>query len=69
MGFVRFDAGEVLRKERGGQEPKILPTCRGYSAHHEGDIAAKMLPTNMLGLTGNGPRRLLAEDQLGNIGG
>ena len=24
MEFVRFDAGEVLRKERGGQEPKIL---------------------------------------------
>src|SRR5262249_35816813 len=24
MEFVRFDAGEVLRKERGGQKPKIL---------------------------------------------
>jgi uncharacterized protein (DUF302 family) len=24
MAFVRFDAGEVLRKERGGQGPKIL---------------------------------------------
>ena len=24
MEFVRFDAGEVLRKERGGQGPKIL---------------------------------------------
>ena len=24
MEFVRFDAGEVLRKERGGQEPKSL---------------------------------------------
>ncbi len=24
MEFARFDAGEVLRKERGGQEPKIL---------------------------------------------
>ena len=24
MEFVRFDAGEVLRKERRGQEPKIL---------------------------------------------
>jgi len=24
MEFIRFDAGEVLRKERGGQEPKIL---------------------------------------------
>jgi uncharacterized protein (DUF302 family) len=24
MEFVRFDAGEVLRKERGGQAPKIL---------------------------------------------
>ena len=24
MEFVRFDAGEILRKERGGNEPKIL---------------------------------------------
>lgn len=24
MEFIRFDAGEVLRKERGGQDPKIL---------------------------------------------
>ena len=24
MEFVRFDAGEVLRKERGGQGPKIV---------------------------------------------
>jgi uncharacterized protein (DUF302 family) len=24
MEFVRFDAGEVLRKERGGERPKIL---------------------------------------------
>ena len=24
MEFVRFDAGEVLRKERGGEGPKIL---------------------------------------------
>ena len=24
MEFVRFDAGEVLRKEQGGQRPKIL---------------------------------------------
>src|SRR5499427_9493912 len=24
MEFVRFDAGEVLRKERGGQGPKML---------------------------------------------
>jgi hypothetical protein len=24
MEFVRFDAGEVLRKERGGQHPRIL---------------------------------------------
>jgi uncharacterized protein (DUF302 family) len=24
MEFVRFDAGQVLRKERGGQGPKIL---------------------------------------------
>ena len=24
MEFVRFDVGEILRKERGGQEPKIL---------------------------------------------
>ena len=24
MEFVRFDAGEVLRKERGGQKPRIL---------------------------------------------
>ena len=24
MEFVRFDAGEILRKERGGQGPKIL---------------------------------------------
>ena len=24
MEFVRFDAGDVLRKERGGQQPKIL---------------------------------------------
>jgi uncharacterized protein (DUF302 family) len=24
MEFVRFDAGEVLRKERGGQQPKML---------------------------------------------
>jgi len=24
MEFVRFDAGEILRKERGGQDPKIL---------------------------------------------
>jgi hypothetical protein len=24
MEFIRFDAGEVLRKERGGQGPKIL---------------------------------------------
>ena len=24
MEFIRFDAGEILRKERGGQEPKIL---------------------------------------------
>ena len=24
MEFVRFDAGEVLRKERGGRGPKIL---------------------------------------------
>jgi Domain of unknown function DUF302 len=24
MEFVRFDAGEVVRKERGGREPKIL---------------------------------------------
>ena len=23
MEFVRFDAGEILRKERGGQGPKI----------------------------------------------
>jgi hypothetical protein len=24
MEFIRFDAGEVLRKEQGGQEPRIL---------------------------------------------
>ena len=24
MEFVRFDSGDVLRKERGGQEPKML---------------------------------------------
>jgi uncharacterized protein (DUF302 family) len=24
MEFIRFDAGEILRKERGGQDPKIL---------------------------------------------
>ena len=24
MEFIRFDSGEVLRKERGGQGPKIL---------------------------------------------
>jgi Domain of unknown function DUF302 len=29
MEFIRFDAGEVLRKERGGQTPKILRLVGG----------------------------------------
>ena len=37
MEFVRFDAGEILRKEHGGQGPKILAPGCGQSAHHEGN--------------------------------
>jgi hypothetical protein len=54
MEFIRFDAGEVLRKERGGQGPKILrlvvgkPLIMKEMARTAPDAAAYALVTILI---------------------